>query len=54
MSWAKQPAREPFWMVLGMLVEQAAIAFFDLAWCATETDAIIRITQDIVALHNGD
>lgn len=54
-SWAKAAGAERVMDGLGMLVEQAAIAFSIWHGVRPETDAIYaELRGDIVALHNGD
>ena len=54
-SWAKAAGAERVLDGLGMLVEQAAIAFSIWHGVRPETDAIYaELRGDIVALHNGD
>ena len=54
-SWAKAAGAETVLDGLGMLVEQAAIAFSIWHGVRPETDAIYAdLRREIVTLHNGD
>lgn len=54
-SWAKAAGAETVLDGLGMLVEQAAIAFSIWHGVRPETDAIYaELRREIVGLHNGD
>lgn len=54
-SWAKAAGAETVLDGLGMLVEQAAIAFSIWHGVRPETDAIYaELRREIVTLHNGD
>ncbi len=55
MAWAKAAGAESVLDGLGMLVEQAAIAFSIWHGVRPETDAIYaELRRDVVGLHNGD